>query len=150
MTTDKLNPDVPEPEKADCFIFVPMRYYLAMWFFSLPPQYSMFQKGGNFTALIWRKLDQPEQWHFRYRFRHYVGPQVFGSQDVFNWYGGRAPGAEASVLLWADSAWKTLAAVAGTKLGRLDFRTTGDVAMQMMKDNPPYWMKTRIEETHAE
>lgn len=60
-----------EPEEGPPFQFKPGRHYVAMWNVPFAGECSKFGKGGDVTALLWRKDEEPTTWHFMFRFRHY-------------------------------------------------------------------------------
>jgi len=107
-----LRPDYP------CMVFLPGRYYLAMFYVALPVCPS-FPNAGNITGQVFRVEADPTCWHLVWRFRYYCDRSGDpDAPDRKTWYYAKLPGMnEAEALTKIKELAELWGAAAGVVLG---------------------------------
>jgi hypothetical protein len=134
----------------------PDRFYLAMWYFDIPPGFTPEgPKGGNWMGCVWRELSADQPWVFQYRFRYYRGPDFekpfndpndpMKSVDELHWWQGKVRGHAGAVLKSTARAIATMAAFAGSVPDVLMLGCTGDQAGFKMRDSGKLWLHCRVQ-----
>jgi hypothetical protein len=128
------------------FMFVEGRYFAAMYFVQLPKQDNeLLRNGGDVTALLWRNEATTTDWVFQWRFRYYKDTvTTFDSNDKKVWYCCEPKGeTEKECREKVQSMLSTLARFAGTKLHTLEMNGPVERAMDVMQNNPPFWLHSQ-------
>jgi hypothetical protein len=74
------------------------RFYVGLWYFDLPNERSEFGHGGNFLGTFSRPDDDPEDWLFEYRLRHYRDERIHEHDDTLRSYALQGRGSEVDAL----------------------------------------------------
>lgn len=134
-----------DPEDRAVFAFGPGRYYVAMWFCNLP----VGGQGGDITALLWRKDDEPVKWTMQWRFRYYKSDKIWGSGDRKRWGYAELVGPESEVTAKAELTWASLAMHAGRKLHKLAIEGDSAAFFTAVKRDKPDWLHVGIPDAEA-
>lgn len=141
-----------DPESRTQFVMIEGRYYSFMAFITLPKRLSAFGKGGDINGLLWRKDENPEEWFWQFRFRHYQDSVSFDSNDTKTWYfvtlkanTEEAARAEAQEFLNMVATSAALPVFGGEPLKVEYMEVHGDVLkfMNIVQNNPPPWMHSQ-------
>ena len=134
------------PWNEGCFVFVPGRYYLGMWFMSLPRGMKL-PHGGDLTAQVWRFDSTPLEWILTYRFRYYQGEQIWDSKDRKNWFVMQFTGAEADAEKQFEQALQVMSGAAGLfylssppTVHNMIFKGDSEKALDIAAKEKPFWL----------
>lgn len=138
-----------DPDSKTQFVMIEGRYYSFMAFIPLPRKLSAFGQGGDINGMLWRKDENPEQWFWQFRFRHYKDSLSFESNDQKCWYfvtlkshSEEEARKEVEEVLRVLSTAATLPGFDCEPLNIHYLEIHGDVmkTMDIIHNNPPFWM----------
>jgi len=122
----------------------PEDYYLGMWFFELPDQFSRFGKGGDFMLCVQRKKTEPTTWQITFRFRYKKDGRIWDSDDEKSWYRATATGkTEAQMEQDMHGFIKTIGVAAARIADFFPIRGDGDEFARKIQESPPPWMHAK-------
>jgi hypothetical protein len=122
------------------------RYYLGLWFFTLPVELTNFGKGGDFMACVWREQDS-DDWVMDYRFRHCKDDKIWNTDDQTSWYQATMRSTEEAIEKRVNEFVAAAAKAAKPDTETSFFAIKGDLSVFVTKlegDRPP-WLHVRIE-----
>ena len=140
------------PWDTACFIFVPGRYYLGMWFIQVP-QGKEWPNGGNITAQCWRYETTLTEWIVTYRFRYYADQsgKVWESGDRKSWWAAKISGDEATIEKQMATLADTVSGLTGLffittppTVHALIFKGDSKKALRLVARRKPFWMHMKV------
>jgi hypothetical protein len=130
----------PNPEDLnEGFVFMPGRYYIAIWFVNLPHP-GKYGHGGDVNGLLWRKDGEPNIYYFKYRFRYYKSDQIWDGRDEKVWYLLVIKDkTEQESLDGIQKMLHILSAAMGQKLDTYWINGDSNKAQDLFETKPPVW-----------
>lgn len=141
----KSGPGAVDDKRVRNMTFMSGRYYSRIFFFKLP--HDAAPNGGDVQGNLWRRNDEPNIWHLRWRFRYYGGPSAWQGYDKKSWYAATITGEdESQVVAGARKTFSLLAEFGGNKLEELVIEGDSEKAQNILMDETkrPKWMHMKV------
>jgi hypothetical protein len=147
-----------DPESVVYFVMVPERYYLGMWCLPLPEPLCRYgAKMGDLVLLVYRKLDTPENWLIKMRYRYHLGPKPddpSSVEDKKTWSMYRVGGSEEKIIASVAHIFRMLVASGDMLAGGpvcqppdfLELRCTGEQCLDKMMQAKKDWLHVTVPE----
>jgi hypothetical protein len=120
---------------------IPGRYYSRMFFVNYPDTVNP-PHGGDISACLFRRDDQPERWIFSYRFRYYAGSRKWDNKDERSYYKVVMDGDEAKAVESVRNFFNLIAELGNKKPHEFIIQGDSEKANRLMEDEAtrPFWM----------
>lgn len=123
------------------------RYSYAMYFISIPPW--ALSMGGDVTGLLWRPVDEPENWTFTLRTRFYLEKSAWGGKDRRQGYSLPISGSEEFASSQAAELLRDFVNSALRKFGPMEVETLiirggPDAFHAAVQRENPNWLQCQV------